>query len=903
MNAKLIRHRIIALLLALFASGVAAAEPSASMEQLVSAEQPAAPTERPAALPEPPPSTEGEHYTLRRDVLKLELTGTAPAARIQCTVQRQGTPSEETAVWDPEERRGGVRYLLLRKQQGSADARYSLYCSSDNLEERVTEPSGANTSRIFRYAFEPVSCKTRQVGAQLFASAQEPLCAQGALRPIAGGEQRGSELKVELSVLNDDTSEAKLVLRQRYDAVSTTRLRSLDPVTPFIADALTALASVAIERAEEAGKSYARELLQKTLCERLTVKKIQGMKGSALAGALEPLSKGLSSDQPLLGNTCKVIRSVRIDELASSSDALWKALAADAVMLALDIVEWALTRLNHDGAQRCDTHGVSSVSNVIGYARKSALDALSGNTATTERDVQMLLLELGRIGSCGNTRGWRCGLEVGFAVLHECMRVSECSADALGRLLAEEREAWHGDSKSPGCNADQAIGEWPELPGLLGRAVDVFRPPPGTPAKTTAVTALQLVLDVLDHALASGEPREEESTLLERVAADVKKWDLEQSERCFPLASADWNPQHSWYEQSPCSKTGLSENLTAIPEECRNFTHALKDLKNLPDTSGSPILIRQALNSLRMTEEARQCSKRLWPTSGSGGSDLEKLAELADKREQRSNARFARAMIGSLRAFLDMLVREDGTMAVAEVGSTLSGAVAEYCAAREEVDGRGKCSVAVRSKDIERAFRVVGALVSYSTSYRTASGPDDADPAKLAELRADQRKKAMESLIDAMTDRVNRGGDWIASLGASVGFAASLNGVRRGNGADGDGTGPAFNVLPLRLATGLSLQEVPDGWGWHFQLTLADIAQFAATRWEQSSIEGAEPDVRSAILFGADVGIVLGKPSFPFVLAAFGGYAPWLRFDEERVRGAYVFGGTAGIYVPFIDFN
>lgn len=289
-------------------------------------------------------------------------------------------------------------------------------------------------------------------------------------------------------------------------------------------------------------------------------------------------------------------------------------------------------------------------------------------------------------------------------------------------------------------------------------------------------------------------------------------------------------------------------------------------------------------------------------------TQLEQMKVFAKIRRSRSHAQFAKAMLGSLRAFLDMLVRDDGTMAVAEIASTLSGAVNDYCAARKQLHGSsGACPVPVKSESIERAFEIVGALVSYGTSYRASTSAEGEDSAKLAEFRAEQRKQAMAALIDVLTDRSNRSGDWVTSFGASVGLARSWIDMRAPDDTSENAGGSTENELPLRLDTGLSIQYLPDGLspGAHFQLSFLDLAQYAALRAGEGSddIENADADVRTALIFGASGGILFGNPSLPFLFSAFVGYAPWLRFDAEQGRGAYVTAFSVGIYVPFIDFN
>jgi hypothetical protein len=768
-----------------------------------------------------PPTS--QHYELLRDVLKFEVTGAAPV-RIRCTATRKGEPVEGTIVWDPNERRGPIRYLLLPLAKlGSAE--YAISCQSDSIDQSSVVNNVTSTT-TYHYVF-------RQT-----AAGSGPWSVSGQMVSITGPQSITTPtLAIAVSRLDANEPEREKVLRQRYDILPTTRLRSLDPVTPFVSDALTALASIALERAEEAGKSYARELLVDNLCTSMSVKNVRKMAGSALAKAIDGLR--LEDDKPLLSNTCTILESVRFDELAASGHALWRALAADAVALGIGIVGSAVREPN------APTDPI-----VLQHVNKSIVDVLNGNTATTERDVQALLLELGRVGFYASSpSGWQCGLEMGFAVLHECMRVGECSADAVVRLLDEERIASETIASANGsCKAAAALQSWPALPALLSRAVDVLRPPPGTPAKITAVTALQLVLDVISKRLASNF-----ETLSLKEGALLPSLSLK----------------------------ALGE---ALPKGCDD--QARNDVGNLK-ASASPELIQQATASLR----SASC---LGPAPPAWATNLEELAKV---RLESRQARFAQSMVSTLGFFLEALIKEDPVSAIAELSRTMSDSVYESCDATRDLSGTSKCIVSTTSEDLERSFAVISAIVSYGMTY-TTDGKNSNDS---AEFRADQRKKAMEVLIESLTDRAGRSGEWVFSLGSVVGFAFAWSAPRDEEFK--------LNLSPLRLETGLSAQYLPAGaawplsnWGFHAQISVLDLAQYVAIRSEEGDVQTTEPGLETAIFFGGTLGALIGRPSAPILVGLFGGMAPGLQFEGAE-KGAYVFGATTAIYIPFIDLN
>ena len=53
-----------------------------------------------------------EHYRLQRVAVMLQITGN-PMVRIQCSIFEDTYYTSKTVVWDPSERRGMSRYLVL----------------------------------------------------------------------------------------------------------------------------------------------------------------------------------------------------------------------------------------------------------------------------------------------------------------------------------------------------------------------------------------------------------------------------------------------------------------------------------------------------------------------------------------------------------------------------------------------------------------------------------------------------------------------------------------------------------------------------------------------------------------------------------------------------------------------
>jgi hypothetical protein len=205
----------------------------------------------------------------------------------------------------------------------------------------------------------------------------------------------------------------------------------------------------------------------------------------------------------------------------------------------------------------------------------------------------------------------------------------------------------------------------------------------------------------------------------------------------------------------------------------------------------------------------------------------------------------------------------------------------------------------------KRALRLIAGVVAYAGTFQ-AKKEADKDSSE-AELH-DQRTKILESLTADMTDRQDREGDVILSLGGSLSL---VGGVRA---PFGGGT-PVYNG-PFSLSLGLGLQNVPQDCpvGWHLELGLLDLAQYlsyeatpkdSATKTE-SKVEVRKPEVKDAVSPSLKVGVQWGR-DVPFFLAAGFGYAPFYEFKKADgtidSRGAFTASATFGAYVPLIDLN
>src|SRR5207302_8010907 len=100
----------------------------------------------------------------------------------------------------------------------------------------------------------------------------------------------------------------------------------------------------------------------------------------------------------------------------------------------------------------------------------------------------------------------------------------------------------------------------------------------------------------------------------------------------------------------------------------------------------------------------------------------------------------------------------------------------------------------------KKGVALLNGFVSYASTYKNDQNDKPNSDADREKLRHDERKKAMEALIDSATDRTNRGGAVIVSAGVGVGFN-----VGRASRDFGD----TFWSPTLSLPLGVAIQYLP----------------------------------------------------------------------------------------------
>jgi hypothetical protein len=202
----------------------------------------------------------------------------------------------------------------------------------------------------------------------------------------------------------------------------------------------------------------------------------------------------------------------------------------------------------------------------------------------------------------------------------------------------------------------------------------------------------------------------------------------------------------------------------------------------------------------------------------------------------------------------------------------------------------------VTPESVRRAFGVLNTILAYSDHSQTEDGTKD--KGELEKAKLEERRRAMQEMIDAATDRVGRGGDVVVSIGTLVG-----GGFGWYRSSDGD----TFKGLGLSLPTGIAVESLPRRpfqgalgiAGWQLQLTAFDLSQYVAS----PEGESVDPELATAILPGVRAGLLIGDPDLCLLIGAGIGYSPQARFDDDDSRGILRGEISLGLYVPIVDLN
>ena len=203
--------------------------------------------------------------------------------------------------------------------------------------------------------------------------------------------------------------------------------------------------------------------------------------------------------------------------------------------------------------------------------------------------------------------------------------------------------------------------------------------------------------------------------------------------------------------------------------------------------------------------------------------------------------------------------------------------------------------------DRRKVSALLSGIAAYASTYvEVPDGASEAEAAKLIEVQHAARKQALESVIDAATDRRGRSGDRVWSLGTGVGV--TFAGQQRAEAA----TTWLNESLQLSVPLGVAYQRLPsDGWKggipWHVMATVLELGSYVG----KDKVTDEQPDWQAIFAPGIQVGIPLSvSPSNFFVIGGSLSFTPHFKSEpDDRVRGAVRRSIFVNFFVPLWDFN
>jgi hypothetical protein len=195
------------------------------------------------------------------------------------------------------------------------------------------------------------------------------------------------------------------------------------------------------------------------------------------------------------------------------------------------------------------------------------------------------------------------------------------------------------------------------------------------------------------------------------------------------------------------------------------------------------------------------------------------------------------------------------------------------------------------SDDYKKALKIVGIIFRYAQTY-TGDDPSSAEA-------KDVRVQVIKDVSDELTDRTDRGGDTVVSLGGSL---RAVGGLR----SQVDHQSSFYG--PISLPLGFGLQHYclnHNKHGFHMDVGVVDLGQYVSF---QEDAEVAEPDWEDALAPSLSLGYFYGT-HVPMIVGVTGSYSPHYSFDPDfdpdidKHDGSWNAGIYFGFYVPLWDFN
>jgi hypothetical protein len=655
--------------------------------------------------------------------------------------------------------------------------------------------------------------------------------------------------------------------------------RGLDSAIPdAVRETLSLLAEIAMDRAKAEGARLLKDRIQRYLCKELTIDKV--------------FSATSYGSQRLLPATCGQLDNLRFSDLGASASGIVSALREDTIDVVVPALLDALPA-NVPGAARLQTPTARAV------VRIAATAVRRGFTPDSVRMAALGLLDVTDIPA---------PLARVLRVAIQCTK-QECSLGDVRALVQEVTNDLLAAANIPASFAP-----------LLTFSTTCATKPLG--AKGCTGADLKAKVDGLTVTLVemAGVPDPVRSAL----ALGVK---------CSATSCSDADVQALIAELAPivlarATVPAKFQSILDVAVKCTLQTCAPSDLQGLigtlsanltpgdltaiPDSlrGGLDVAIRCTAAGMCTAADVRTFVVALRIVDPFWLDAALRLITIVRPRANADGPKLGGELVDLLLDVVKHQCRDRKCEVIATAMRDISVGVieADYLRALGGVQA-AFVATGVADRLQGKPFELAASIASYVSTYRDTKDKD-------AVVARELRKQALEGLIDSATDRTNRSGNWIVSLGASVGFSAG----RRSLSTAPDGVDTHQSLQDVRLPLGITVQRMPEadsklGYGLYGMFGFADIAQFVSSPVERTvkttttttttSIE-SDPTWSDFAAIELQLGFRFGSPRVPLMVGFDAFYRPRVRFEIDGASRSTTMlhvGGFIGFNVPFFDFN
>jgi hypothetical protein len=655
--------------------------------------------------------------------------------------------------------------------------------------------------------------------------------------------------------------------------------RGLDSAIPdAVRETLSLLAEIAVDRAKAEGARLLKNRIQRYLCAELTIGRVFGTAAHA--------------SQRLLPATCGQLDNLRFSDLGASATALVQALREDTIDVVVPALLDALPRV--PGADKLRTPMARAALHVASTA------ARRGFSPDSARMAALSLLDVADIPT---------PLARALRVAIQCTKQA-CSLGDVRALMQELTNDLLAAANIP-----------PSFAPLVQFAVTCAAQPGGPNCTGANLQAKIAGLAVTPADIGAGVPDPVRSALALAVqcsatgctTSDVAAFVAELTPIVIARAAVPgkYRPVIDLAVQCTLQQCALTQFQMLVAT--LTGTLALADLTQIPDALRAPIDVAVRCvgagacgpAEIRAFLEALRVVDPFWVDAAL------RLITIVRPRADADGAKLGGELVDLL---LDVVKhecpdRKCEVLATAMRDVSVGVIEADYLRALGGVQA-AFVAIGVADRLRGKPLELAASIASYVSTYRETKDKD-------AGVARDLRKKALEGLIDAATDRSNRPGNWIVSVGASVGFSG---GWRRLVTAPASGVDATQQLRDVRLPLGFSVQSMPAsgsrlGWGWYGMLGVADLAQFVSSPIERTTTAMNETTTTSIdsettwsdfVAIELQLGFRFGSARVPLTAGFDIYYRPRARFEiEDTTRSTPILhiGGFIGFNVPFFDLN